>query len=123
SGLSAPKPPYRNPVIPFDCPDPGVVAVPGDAHESEMLHYVVCTGGKFPIRKSRGLVFWEDAGASVLPGGKPAWAANGNRNWAPELHWVGDRLVAYYTSVNGANVLSIGAAAAPPGPAGALGPY
>jgi hypothetical protein len=110
---AGPKPPYTNPVVPFDCPDPGVATV-GDPP----TYYAVCTGGSFPIRRSYDLVLWEDTGAAILPAGKPPWAANGGRNWAPELHAVGGRYVAYYTSVNGANVLSIGAAVAdaPTGP-------
>lgn len=107
--LAGPKPPYLNPVVGFDCPDPGVLAVP-DAEDPG--YYMVCTGGSFPIRFSRDLVFWEDTGAAVLPGGKPAWAANGFRNWAPELHRVGDAFVAYYTTVNAADVLCIGTAVA-----------
>jgi hypothetical protein len=112
SDLEGPKPPFANPVVPFDCPDPGVLA-------DGSTFYMVCTGGSFPIRRSRDLVRWEDTGASVLPSGAPPWAANGFRNWAPELHRVGDRYVAYFTSVNGGNVLSIGAAWADD----PLGPY
>ncbi|HEU5061413.1 MAG TPA: family 43 glycosylhydrolase, partial [Kofleriaceae bacterium] len=107
SGGEAPKPPYINPVVPFDCPDPGVVEVRGGGFA------MVCTGGRFPVRRSADLVLWEDSGAAVLPDGKPAWAANGFRNWAPEIHRVGGGYVAYYTSVNGADVLSVGAASAP----------
>jgi len=106
TGLASPKPPYVNPVIPFDCPDPGVMF-------DGTTFYAVCTGGAFPIRSSRSLVFWNDTGTALLPAGKPAWAANGNRNWAPELHRVGDGLVAYFTSVDSADVLSIGAVHAP----------
>ncbi|MCA1481423.1 family 43 glycosylhydrolase, partial [Bradyrhizobium sp. NBAIM08] len=105
-----------NPVIAFDCPDPGVVAVP-DADVPGFA--AVCTGGKFPVRFSRTLVTWADTGGFILPDGKPAWAANGGRNWAPEIHRVGEGYVAYFTSVNAANVLSIGAAGAP----AATGPF
>ncbi len=116
SGLPPPKPPYSNPVESFDCPDPGVLGLeaPDGPH-----FYKVCTGGKFPIRHSRDLVLWEGTDAVVLPDGKPGWAANGNRNWAPEMHQVGAEFVVYYTTVNGANVLSIGAAHA----SDPLGPY
>lgn len=115
SALASPKPPYTNPVVPFDCPDPGVVAT-GDA---ALGFIAVCTGGTFPIRSSRSLVFWAATGAALLPEGKPSWAANGFRNWAPEVHRVGDHWVAYYTTVNGANVLSVAAATA----TSPLGPY
>jgi GH43 family beta-xylosidase len=116
SGLPGPKPPYQNPVIAQDCPDPGVIALPPATSPS---YDVVCTGGTFPIRTSRDLVSWSKAGTSILPAGKPPWAANGNRNWAPEIHPVDQGFVAYFTTVNGANVLSIGTAHA----ASALGPY
>jgi GH43 family beta-xylosidase len=112
SGLPGPKPPFANPVIPFDCPDPGALGVDG-------TFYAVCTGGAFPIRSSRDLVTWKNVpNAAILPAGKPAWAANGGRNWAPEIHRAGNTFLAYYTSVNGANVLSIGVASAqaPVGP-------
>jgi hypothetical protein len=107
-----PKPPYQNPVVPFDCPDPGVLA--GDAG-----YYMVCTGGTFPIRFSRDLVRWSDTAAAILPAGQPAWAANGFRNWAPELHHVGDGIVAYFTTVDAGDTLCIGAATADD----PLGPY
>ena len=116
SGLAPPKPPYINPVEAFDCPDPGVFGL--DMADGPNF-YKLCTGGKFPIRHSRDLVLWNDTGAVVLPNGKPNWAANGARNWAPELHRVGDEFVVYFTTVNGANVLSIGAVHA----ADPLGPY
>ena len=108
--LPSPKPPYTNPVIPFDCPDPGVLALP---NEDPPIFAAVCTGGKFRIRTSRSLVSWANTDVFILPDGKPPWAANGNRNWAPELHAVGDGVMAYFTSVNGGNVLSVGAASAP----------
>lgn len=110
SGLPGPKPPYINPVVPFDCPDPGVLAVPED--DGTTAYYMVCTGGPFPIRRSRDLVFWQDTGAAILPAGKPTWAANGFRNWAPELHRVGDQYIAYFTTVDAGDVLCIGAATA-----------
>lgn len=106
-GGAAPKPPYQNPVVPFDCPDPGVVALADGGG-----YAMVCTGGRFPVRRSDDLVFWDDTSAALLPDGKPSWAANGGRNWAPEIHRVGAGYVAYFTSVNGADVLSIGAASA-----------
>jgi GH43 family beta-xylosidase len=106
SGLPGPKPPYANPVVPFDCPDPGVLATTAS---NGPLYAMVCTGGTFPIRTSRSLVLWTDSGDALLPGGQPPWAANGLRNWAPEIHAVGNDLVAYFTSVNAANVLSVGA--------------
>ncbi len=100
------KPPYQNPVVDRDCPDPGVTFAGG-------AYYMVCTGGAFAIQRSRDLVTWTATGSAVLPGGKAPWSANGGRNWAPEIHQVGNRYVAYFTAVNAANVLSIGCASAP----------
>ncbi|MDB4995703.1 MAG: glycoside hydrolase, family 43 [Myxococcaceae bacterium] len=114
--LPSPKPPYANPVMAFDCPDPGVLAT---TEANGPNYYAVCTGGAFPIRQSRSLVTWKDSGQKILPAGKPPWAANGGRNWAPEIHKVGNGFVAYFTSVNGGDVLSIGAASS----ANVLGPY
>lgn len=107
----SPKPPYRNPVVAFDCPDPGVL-------QTDDSYFVVCTGGSFPIRSSRSLLFWGDTGGAILPEGKAPWSANGFRDWAPEIHRVGQKYVAYFTAVNGTDVLSIGAASAdsPTGP-------
>ena len=114
--LPAPRPPYDNPVVAFDCPDPGVLALPATAGPT---YYMTCTGGRFPIRRSADLVLWEDSGQSVLPAGKPPWAANGGRNWAPEIHRVGDAYVAYFTAADAADRLAIGAAWA----TDPLGPY
>jgi GH43 family beta-xylosidase len=102
-----PKPPYWNPVVGFDCPDPGVIHVPDAAQPG---YYMVCTGGRFPIRHSRDLVHWQGTGVDILPNGKPAWAHNGFRNWAPEIHRVGGHFVAYFTTVDGGDTLCLGTA-------------
>ncbi len=109
-----PRPFFANPVVPFDCPDPGVTAAPGD----HPFYVMVCTGGAMRVRVSDDLVKWRDSANVILPGGKAAWSANGGRNWAPEVHKVGGSWVAYFTAVNGANRLSIGCAyaSAPDGP-------
>ncbi len=107
SGLPGPKPPITNPVLATSCPDPGVLA-------TKDAFYMVCTGGKLPLRTSRDLVTWATVpNAFVLADGKPTWADNGGRNWAPEIHPGGDGFLAYYTSVNANDVLSIGVASAP----------
>ncbi len=109
----APKPvPYTNPVVPQDCPDPGVL-------ESGGTFYMACTGGKLEIRSSKDLVTWTDTGSSILPSGKAPWAADGNRNWAPEIHEVSaGAFVAYFTASDAQGHLAIGAAHAtsPTGP-------
>jgi GH43 family beta-xylosidase len=111
--------PYLNPMFHHDgllvdavalrCADPGVIAVPDAAMPG---YYAVCTGGSFPIRHSPDLVFWRDTDAALLPGGKASWSSDGGRNWAPEIHRVGDRFVAYFTANDGQGRLAIGTAVA-----------
>jgi arabinan endo-1,5-alpha-L-arabinosidase len=116
STTSAAPPPgsYLNPVIAEDCPDPGVTAT-GDEGSAFVL---ACTGGTLRLLSSSDLVDWHTTGESILPAGKPPWAMDGSRDWAPEVHRVGDGWVAYFTAANDAGVLSIGAAtgASPAGP-------
>ena len=109
--LASVKPPYTNPVFDANCPDPGVVG-------ANDRYYMVCTGGRFAIRSSPDLVLWSGTGKQIMPSGVAPWSANGGRNWAPEIHQVGAKYVAYFTAVNGNDVLSIGAASAdaPTGP-------
>jgi GH43 family beta-xylosidase len=108
--LEGPRPTFTNPAVDFDCPDPGILGVTTGAHP---LFAMVCTGGSMPVRLSDDLVSWRNSTGAILPGGKASWSANGGRNWAPEIHRVGASYVAYYTAVNGADVLSIGCASAP----------
>ena len=114
---AAPKPvPYTNAVLAADCPDPGVTRVDDAAGP---LFTMVCTGGRFRIRQSKDLVTWKDTGAFVFPSGKPPWASDGNRNWAPEIHRLGPgAFVAYYTASDAQGRLAIGVAHAsePTGP-------
>jgi GH43 family beta-xylosidase len=104
---------YANPVIPQDCPDPGVLADKG-------TYYLSCTSGNaanaFPIYTSPDLVTWNPVG-HIFPSGKhPSWAASDF--WAPEIHLVGGHYVAYFTARDTDGMLSVGAASAtsPTGP-------
>ncbi len=104
---------YQNPVIPFDCPDPGVL------HDGER-YVLTCTGGFgggiYPIRTSTDLVHWEDHGF-IFPTGGPAWATRDF--WAPEIHRVGDRWIAYFSARATDGHLALGAATA----SDPLGPF
>lgn len=103
-----------NPVVAQDAPDPGVMRV-GDTY------YMVATSGNspagFPIRTSKDLSHWTDAGAVFPEGSHPAWAVSDY--WAPEIHKVGSRYVCYYTARDASGRLCIGAATA----ASPLGPF
>lgn len=105
---------FANPVIARDCPDPGVAR--------DGARYVMsCTGGgggnTYRIRTSTDLVRWTEAGWIFPAGTQPSWATGDY--WAPELHRVGSRWVAYFSARHRDGSLAVGAATAPD----ALGPY
>jgi beta-xylosidase len=78
------------------------------------LYYLYCTSGRaphaFPIRVSPDLLRWEFAGSIFPAGERPGWARNDF--WAPEVHRIGRRYVAYYTARDATRRLCIGAACA-----------
>jgi arabinan endo-1,5-alpha-L-arabinosidase len=100
---------YENPVIPMDCPDPGVLR---DGTE----YILSCTSGDaadaFPIFTSPDLVTWTQQGHIF-----PTWAASDF--WAPEIHKVGTGYVAYFSARDTDGMLSIGVASA----SSPLGPF
>lgn len=106
---------YANPVVPADCPDPGV-ARDGDTY------VMACTSGgapdAYPIRTSTDLVHWTPRGFVFPAARRPAWASGDF--WAPEIHRVGDHWVAYYSARSASSgTFALGAASA----ASALGPF
>lgn len=102
---------YANAVVATDCPDPGVV-------KDGSRYVMACTGGGFPLRTSTDLVSWKTAGQIFPAGSSPKWAVG--LFWAPEIHRVGARWVAYFSAKYGADgSLAVGAATA----ADPLGPY
>ena len=124
---------HTNPVLPVDCPDPGVLR---DTDESGVIYTMVCTtNGRndvFRFYQSRDLVHWTTTNDFVFPGAHPEddparrhpWASD--NFWAPEIHRMPDsvpaaqRYVVYYTARSRANGrLCIGTATAPT----ARGPY
>ena len=108
------RPSFENAVVREDCPDPGVVRVDTPAATPRIAFYMTCTGGRFAIRRSTDLVKWTDTGEAIFPDGKPPWASDGNRNWAPEIHELGPAsFVAYYTASDEHHKLAIGVAYAP----------
>jgi arabinan endo-1,5-alpha-L-arabinosidase len=98
---------YQNPVVPRDCPDPGVV------RDGERF-VMTCTGagsdgGVFPLLVSTDLRDWEDSGSLLTA--PPAWSTGDH--WAPELRRVGEVWRAVYTARASDGQLSIGTATAP----------
>jgi arabinan endo-1,5-alpha-L-arabinosidase len=105
---------YQNPVKPEGCADPGMIKV-------DDTYYVACTGGgsatAFALSTSTDLVHYKSAGHIFTATARPSWTKGDY--WAPELHRVKDRYVAYYTARHQDGRLSIGAATA----TDPLGPY
>ena len=103
--LASPPPPYTNSVDDSGCADPGAIAVDG-------TYYLACTGGRFRIRTSRDLVTWTTTSHDILPPAGAPWAGTTGFRWAPEIHAVGARFVAYFVSADAAGERAIGAAVA-----------
>ncbi len=99
---------YTNPVMPFDCPDPGVL-------RHARGYVLTCTSGNapdaFPLFTSTDLVHWTPAGSLLPAAARPAWAVSDF--WAPEIHALGGGYVAYFSARTGAGNLALGAATAP----------
>ncbi|CAN5185050.1 hypothetical protein BH11MYX1_BH11MYX1_05300 [soil metagenome] len=112
AALASPPPPYTNPVELSGCADPGALAVDG-------TYYLACTGGRFRIHTSRDLVTWTRTDQYILPASGPSWSSTTEYRWAPEIHPVGTRYVAYFTAADGTGQRAIGCASAD----SPLGPY
>jgi beta-xylosidase len=103
---------YANPVVDYDCPDPAVL-LDGDTF------YLTCTPGpNYRILSSKDLVSWTNVGTIFTDANQPSWAVS--HFWAPEIHKVGSKYVAYFSAKSAASgTFAIGAATA----SGPLGPY
>jgi GH43 family beta-xylosidase len=107
---------FANPVLPTDCPDPGVSKIGS-------TYYMTCTPGfAYPIYTSKDLVSWKKAGSIFTSATKPSWAVS--HFWAPEIHPVGSKYVAYFSAKSGSSgTFAVGAASAssPTGPFADIG--
>ena len=98
---------YQNPVA-SNCADPGVIRIDG---ANGPTFWAACTGNGYPLFKSRDLVHWTAAGHIFNTGTKPRWG--GGDWWAPEIHHIGNGLVAYFAALSPQrNKICIGAARA-----------
>ncbi len=98
--------PDHNPVVARDLPDPGVLR----QNETYVLTATSCDcPDRYPLYSSTDLLEWKPEG-SVFPPGQPKWARSDF--WAPEIHRVGERYVAYYTARDHSGKLCVGAATA-----------
>ncbi len=105
---------YANSSFPHGCADPGVVR-DGDRY------IMSCTSGNagnsFPLYVSTDLVNWTAKGHILPAAARPAWAKSDF--WAPEIHRIGNRWLAYWSARGADGKLAIGAASADD----PLGPY
>ncbi len=86
----------RNPIRLTDTPDPGVVRANGK-------WYVYHTSGwntdaRYPILVSDDLTSWTQVGNIFEEGHTPPWASKARNWWAPEVHKINDKYVAYFTT-------------------------
>jgi len=109
-----------NPIRPYDTADPGVVRANG-----KWYVYHTSSGrsnrARYPIVVSDGnnITDWDVVGHIFPLGHIPKWCEESWSWWAPEVHKVNNRYIAYYTArQNGSNRFAIGAAIAskPEGP-------
>lgn len=90
---------FSNPVIDVNCPDPGVV------YDGKQ-YVMACTG--LTLHTSADLVHWTSAGSIFTSMTRPSWATGDF--WAPEIHRVGARWIAYFSARHTDGHLALGAA-------------
>jgi GH43 family beta-xylosidase len=99
---------YQNPVFAGNVPDPGAVRVGRSFYVSATSNR---SEDKFPLLKSDNLRDWTHVGFLFPRGSRPDWAQG--FFWAPEIHRVGRKWVAYYTAQEkDSGRLALGAATA-----------
>jgi beta-xylosidase len=127
AALEPAPPPHQNPLIDSGCADPGAIRFeqpgPDPCGPPTVEYFMACTGGSpdggiYRMYRSSDMVAWEDAGAIFPSGSEPAWVDG--QTWAPEIHQVGEKYVAYYSAQAGntPDYFCLGAASAdtPAGP-------
>lgn len=105
-----------NPIRPADTADPGVVHENGKWY---IYHTSSGRGGHYPIVVSTDLRNWKSLGYIFSPANTPTWAKKAISWWAPEVHKVGNRYIAYFTTredSTGRFVIGAAVADSPAGP-------
>jgi GH43 family beta-xylosidase len=88
---------YPNPLTAFDRADPGILRVGNTIYT---YHTSGCSSsGVYPIRSSgiTDRLTWTNRGTVFSPSRYPAWSTGCNF-WAPEVHFVQNRYVCYFTT-------------------------
>lgn len=83
---------YRNPVIERSAPDPTVIR----AEDGMFYLYSTEDVRNLPIYKSKNLVDWIFTGTAFTDKSRPKMVPDGNI-WAPDIQYIGDRYVLYYS--------------------------
>lgn len=108
-----------NPIRLSDTADPGVVYENGTWYFYHTSSGSRAAQGRYPIVASKDLKNFETLGHILAHDNLPAWCTESRSWWAPEVHKVGNKFIAYFTTrENGTNKFAIGAAIAnaPAGP-------
>lgn len=107
--------PLQNPLSTMDIADPSILRQ-GD-HWYAYSTSGCPPGGSYPIHRSANLRDWQRIGYIFPANGRPAWVGACDY-WAPEVHRIDGRYVAYYSARDKNRRFCIGAAVAdsPEGP-------
>lgn len=106
---------YKNPIVRAEAPDPSVIRA------ADGTFYLYATGGNYSIYKSTDMINWQKTGEVFNQETYPKEVRNNRRAtlWAPEIRYIKDKYVIFYTMWFGTEWLSaIGYAVAdsPTGP-------
>jgi len=109
NSTSAPRS-LGNPIRPYDSADPGIVL-----HDGKWYLYhtgrAYADGGRYPIAMSPDLTTWTVVGSIFNRKTIPDWCSKSLSWWAPEVHKVNNKYIAYYTArQNDSNRFAVGAA-------------
>ena len=93
---------YQNPVVRAEAPDPSVIRV------ADGSFYLYATGGNYSIYKSDDMVNWQKVGEVFNEETFPKEVRNDRKAtlWAPEIRYIKDKYVIFYTMWFGTEWLS-----------------
>ncbi|MGV8964196.1 MAG: family 43 glycosylhydrolase [Candidatus Saccharimonadaceae bacterium] len=83
---------YSNPVINYSLPDPTIIK----AQDGYFYLYATENIRNTPIHKSRDLVKWEYVGTAFTDQTRPTFETKGGL-WAPDINYIIDQYVLYYS--------------------------
>ena len=95
-------------MIGSDNPDPAVLALPTGGYIVVTTHGTWASDDAFKIYFSSDLVSWDHQGYIFPAGSWPAWCDH--NMWAPEIHFVNGRYLAYFSCAAANDRRSVGVA-------------